>query len=146
MSAYHATKTSGETSVYTNQFGVQQSEYWENAVTYSTTFKIFEHVHIPQGICCTYPYDLEISSAASEMLYSIDHYVKWLLNAVLQVKGPNILTQNYEIRVEKPVVDPAAHVVKKVEREIVLVPCGYCGSLMPQAAIFCPNCGARKKL
>ena len=80
------------------------------------------------------------------MLYSIDHYVKWLLNAVLQVKGPNILTRNYEIRVEKPVVDPAAHVVKKVEREIVLVPCGYCGSLMPQAAILCPNCGARKKL
>ncbi|MGA3111133.1 MAG: hypothetical protein ABSE15_03775 [Candidatus Bathyarchaeia archaeon] len=114
---------------------------------YATTFKKFEHVHIPQGFCCTYPYDLEISRAASETLYSIDHYVKWLLNAFLQVKGrPNILTQNYEIRVEKPVVDPAAPVVKEVKREIVLVPCGYCGSLMPQAAIFCPNCGARKKL
>ncbi len=133
--------------VWTNQFGTQQEEYWDNAVTYSATCKLFEYVHVPQGFCANYQYDLEISSAASETIYSIDHYVKWLLNAVLQVKDrPNILTQNFEIRVEKPAVNPAAPaVVKEVEREIVLIPCSYCGSLMPQTAIFCPNCGARKK-
>ncbi len=133
--------------VYTNQFGVQQSDYWENAVTYSTTFKLFEFVHIPQGFSADYQYDLEISPAARETLYSIDHYVKWLLSAVLQVKDrPNLLTQNYEIQVEKPAADQTAPVItKEVEREIVLVPCSYCGSLMPQSAIFCPNCGARKK-
>ncbi|MGO8805785.1 MAG: zinc-ribbon domain-containing protein [Candidatus Bathyarchaeia archaeon] len=133
--------------VWSNQFGVQQSEYWENAVTYSTTFKLFDLVHIPQGFSANYQYDLEISPAATPTIYTIDHYAKWLLAAVLQVKDrPNIPTQNYEIQVEKPVNGQAVPIVtKEVEREIVLVPCSYCGSLMPQTALFCPNCGARKK-
>ena len=34
---------------------------------------------------------------------------------------------------------------KVILREVVLIPCQYCGGLMPQTAIFCPNCGARRK-
>lgn len=34
---------------------------------------------------------------------------------------------------------------KVIVRELVLIPCKYCGGLMPQTAIFCPECGARKK-
>ena len=33
-----------------------------------------------------------------------------------------------------------------VIREVVLIPCQYCGGLMPQTATFCPNCGARRKV
>lgn len=32
-----------------------------------------------------------------------------------------------------------------VIREVVLIPCEYCKSLMPQTAVFCPSCGARRK-
>jgi len=32
-----------------------------------------------------------------------------------------------------------------ITREVVLIPCQYSGGLVPQTAIFCPNCGARKK-
>lgn len=32
-----------------------------------------------------------------------------------------------------------------VTREVVMIPCAYCGNLMPQTSIFCPNCGARRK-
>ena len=34
---------------------------------------------------------------------------------------------------------------KETIREVVLIPCSYCSGLMPQTAIFCPNCGARRK-
>ena len=34
---------------------------------------------------------------------------------------------------------------KEIIREIVLIPCVYCSGLMPQSAIFCPNCGERRK-
>jgi len=34
---------------------------------------------------------------------------------------------------------------KLVIKELVLIPCKYCGVLMPQTATFCPECGARKK-
>jgi hypothetical protein len=32
-----------------------------------------------------------------------------------------------------------------ITKEIVMVKCEYCGSLMPQTATFCPNCGARRR-
>jgi hypothetical protein len=40
---------------------------------------------------------------------------------------------------------PAATIMKEVTREVVLLPCTYCGGLMPQTSVFCPNCGARRK-
>jgi len=32
-----------------------------------------------------------------------------------------------------------------IVKEIVMIPCQYCGGIMPQTSIFCPNCGAKKK-
>ena len=35
---------------------------------------------------------------------------------------------------------------KEIIKEIVMVPCVYCGSLMPQTASFCSTCGAGRKV
>lgn len=43
---------------------------------------------------------------------------------------------------------PLQPLVKEKEtiiKEIVMIPCQYCGGLMPQTSVFCPNCGARRK-
>jgi len=32
-----------------------------------------------------------------------------------------------------------------IVKEIVMIPCQYCGELLPQTAVFCPNCGAKRK-
>jgi hypothetical protein len=34
--------------------------------------------------------------------------------------------------------------LKEVVREVVVIPCKYCGTLFAQTAIFCPHCGARR--
>jgi len=34
---------------------------------------------------------------------------------------------------------------KETIKEVVMVPCVYCGSLMPQTALFCNTCGAGRK-
>ncbi len=34
---------------------------------------------------------------------------------------------------------------KEIIKEIVMVPCVYCGSLNPQTALFCSTCGAGRK-
>ncbi len=36
-------------------------------------------------------------------------------------------------------------VEKETIKEIVMVPCEYCGSLNLQTALFCSNCGAGRK-
>jgi hypothetical protein len=127
--------------------GTTQSEYWANAVIYSTSYVLFEAARIPKGYDATLPYTLSTSSAAKETLYSIDHYVRWVLYAVLEVRGrPNVQTITYEIQVSRPQVSPSSPtIMKEVTREVVLVPCAYCGGLMPQTSLFCPNCGARRK-
>ena len=34
---------------------------------------------------------------------------------------------------------------KETVKEIVMIPCVYCGSLNPQTALFCSTCGAQRK-
>jgi hypothetical protein len=42
--------------------------------------------------------------------------------------------------------DQAMEVKEKVIiKEVVMIPCSYCGALTPLTALFCPNCGAPHK-
>lgn len=34
---------------------------------------------------------------------------------------------------------------KGAVKDDAMIPCPYCGELMPRTAVFCPNCGARRK-
>jgi rubrerythrin len=36
------------------------------------------------------------------------------------------------------------HEVREVIREVVVIPCKYCGTLFPQTVTFCPHCGAKR--
>lgn len=136
-----------KTPVVGNQYGTHQSEYWDSAITYSNSFKVFGAAQIPLGFSASYDYTLNISAGAKETLYSIDHYVKWMFYAVLQARErPNLQTPTYELQVVRPQINPSSPaVMKEVTREVVLIPCTYCSGLMPQTSIFCPNCGARRK-
>jgi rubrerythrin len=35
---------------------------------------------------------------------------------------------------------------ERAAKEIIMIPCKYCGGLVPQASTFCPNCGARRSV
>ena len=107
-----------------NQYGTHQTEYWDTAVTYSTSCKLFGAARIPQGFSASYAYALTISPAAEETLYSIDHYVKWLIYAALEAKDrPKIQTTTYEIQVARPqITQSSPTIMKEVTREVVLNP------------------------
>jgi hypothetical protein len=38
-----------------------------------------------------------------------------------------------------------AIVKETIVKEVVMIPCAFCRSLMPQTSTFCPNCGARRR-
>lgn len=72
---------------------------------------------------------------------------------------PIIFMIYYFERIDKPLkraktgrlkgTDKASKIVKEREiivKEIVMIPCQYCGALMPQTSVFCPNCGAKRKV
>lgn len=32
-----------------------------------------------------------------------------------------------------------------IVKEVVMIPCEYCGGLEPQTSVYCPHCGAKRK-
>jgi hypothetical protein len=45
----------------------------------------------------------------------------------------------------QPTVEqPAQQIKETIIKEMVLIPCPYCGQMMPATSLFCPNCGARR--
>lgn len=50
--------------------------------------------------------------------------------------------------IKRPTAPPERVIVtkeKEVIKEVVMITCSYCGGLMPQTSVFCPNCGAGRK-
>jgi len=45
---------------------------------------------------------------------------------------------------KNPPPPPVTKEKETIIKEIVMVPCRYCGGLMPQTSVFCPNCGAKR--
>ncbi len=133
---------------YSNQYGTHQNEYWDSGEIYKTQSVLFEVARVPAGFNTSYPFQLQVPTAAKETSYSVDRYVKWYLTPVFDVRSrPDIPLTTYEVMIERRQApqQSSAQVVKEVVKEVVLIPCSYCGALMPQSSIFCPNCGARRK-
>lgn len=34
---------------------------------------------------------------------------------------------------------------RTIVKEVVMIPCSYCGGMMSETSTFCPNCGAPRK-
>ena len=126
----------GNTENYQAEFE-DERELW-----HSDPLEIFKERHIPQGFFSVYPISFKLPSYGRETYHSVDSNLKWGLSALLKVKGRPLITSvgECEIIVAKP---SATH--EEVIREVFLIPCAYCGGLMPQTSLFCPNCGARRK-
>jgi hypothetical protein len=54
-------------------------------------------------------------------------------------ESPTVTPEPSETAAPSPVIK------ETIVKEVVLIPCEYCGALMPQTSTFCPNCGARRR-
>ena len=119
----------------------------EKASLYDSNVQISWAMHIPAGFDKEFPFTIKLPFIGRETFRSIHHSVDWFLDSFINVKGVNTtLTAegSGSILVAKP-KEPTQESVKEIVREVVLIPCPYCGGLMPQTSVFCPNCGARRK-
>jgi hypothetical protein len=130
---------------WSNRYWTHQQDYWDQESLYADSCKLFGASKVPQGFSQWYNYAINITFAAPETLHTIDHNIRWILHAVIESNDrPRVQSQDYEVQVKRPqiLVDAPA---LEVTREVVLIPCAYCGGLMPQTSVFCPNCGVRRK-
>jgi len=89
-------------------------------------------------------FSVNIPAGGRESYDSVDGGVTWSIKGVIAIDGrPDVTTETMELQVVRPAAAPT--VVKEIVKEVVMIPCEYCGTLMPQTATACPNCGATRK-
>jgi hypothetical protein len=116
----------------------------ESTALYSAKPAASGPLHITKGFSQTFPITINIPAGGRPTFKSIDSSVAWPVKAVIAVEDrPDVTSQTAEIQVTQP---SAAQVIKEREviHEVVMIPCKYCGALMPQTDIACPHCGAKR--
>jgi len=115
--------------------------YWDQATLHSSDPIACGQIHIVPGFQKDFPIVLSIPIAGRESFDGMDANITWFVKGVVAVDNrPDITSQTIEVQVIR-----ASAVSKTQEKEIVMIPCVYCESLMPQTASFCPKCGAPRK-
>jgi len=118
--------------------------YWDHATLHSTDPKANSALHLTQGFNKTFPFNVNIPAGGRESFDSVDGGVTWSIKGVVAIDGrPDITSETMELQVIRPAAAPT--VVKEIVKEVVMIPCEYCGTLFPQTATSCPNCGAARK-
>jgi len=115
--------------------------YWDAATLHSADPKASGKLHMLPGFKKTFPVNVNIPAGGRESFDGLDANVTWSVKGVVAIDGrPDVTSETIELQV----VRPAGPIAVK-EKEVAMIPCEYCGSLMPETATSCPNCGAPRK-
>lgn len=116
--------------------------YWDIATLHSADPKASDKLHMLPSFKKTFHVSVNIPAGGRESFDGLDASVRWSIKGVVAIKGrPDVTSKTIELQVIRPAAAPT--VVK--EKEVAMIPCEYCGSLMPETATECPNCGAPRK-
>mgnify|MGYP001029503726 CR=1 FL=1 len=121
-------------------------EVWETATIFSANPQGSGPIHLSTGYKGEFPFSTAIPAGGQPSYSSMDRSVTWEIKGVIGVKGrPDITSSTFPIQVAMAPTAPAVITEKIVEREVVMIPCQYCGTLFPQTTTSCPKCGAQRK-
>lgn len=119
-------------------------EVQESSTLYSAKPAVSGPLHITNGFSQSFPFSLNIPAGGRPTFTSIDSKVTWPFKGVIAVDGrPDITSSMIDLQVMQASAAPIIR-EKEIVREVVMIPCKYCGALMPQTDTVCPNCGARR--
>lgn len=122
-----------------------QEEYNDYATLYSDHMQLCGLMPAIIGLNMDFPFTLKTPLSGRETYHSVDTNIRWSVSSYMKIRKRKAIQAQGggEILVVKPTVSVTP--TKEVIREVVLIPCSYCGGLMPQTSLFCPNCGAKRK-
>ncbi|MEM3069764.1 MAG: hypothetical protein QW638_02515 [Candidatus Bathyarchaeia archaeon] len=122
-----------------------EREVWESVTLYSAKPTLRGATKIYRGYREEIPFSIGLPPTGRPTYKSINNNVVWSIKGVIGVDGrPDVVSRTIEIQVAQPSPTPVVKEVIIKEKEVVMIPCKYCGTLMPQTETVCPHCGARR--
>lgn len=119
-------------------------EYRESATLYAAKPQVSGPIKIDKGYSGSFPFNANIPAGGRPTYQGMDARLTWSIKGVMAIDGrPDVTSRITEIQVLPPSASPVIR-EKEVIREVVMIPCKYCGGIMPQTATACPHCGAKR--
>ena len=113
--------------------------YWDTETLVCDDLKAEGSMHIVPGLKKDYEINVNIPVIGRETLDGVDRNVSWFIKGVVAVDGrPDAVSETTELQVFK-----ASETT--IKQEVEMVPCDYCGTLIPVTSSSCPTCGAPRK-
>lgn len=121
-------------------------EVTESAVLFAAKPVLSGPAHIANGETKEYTMNINIPAGARPTYQSITNRVNWAIKGVVAVDGrPDCVSQQIAIQVAPAPAQPVI-TQREVIREVVMIPCKYCGGIMNQTETACPHCGAKRQV
>jgi hypothetical protein len=119
-------------------------EAQESQVLFAAKPALSGVTHFANGENRDFPLSVNIPAGGRATVQGIDRSVTWTIKGVVAVDGrPDVVSKIAVLQVVQPSAQPVIK-EKEVVREVVMIPCKYCGALMDQTLTVCPNCGAKR--
>jgi sporulation-control protein spo0M len=119
-------------------------EVQDSSVLFAAKPVLSGPTHLANGETRDFPLSVNVPAGGRATVQGMDRSVTWSVKGVVAVDGrPDVVSKTAELQV----VQPSAQAVvkeKEVVRQVVMIPCKYCGTLMDQLVTVCPNCGAKR--
>jgi hypothetical protein len=121
--------------------GMVRRVYWETVMLHSDNPKACDQLHLVPGLNKTFPININIPAGGRESFDSMDASISWYVKGVVAIDGrPDVTSRNIELQVTRSTFRSST-----VEEKIIMVPCFYCETIMPQTSTSCPTCRAPRK-
>jgi len=116
-----------------------------SATLYSGKPTLSGPLKMSNGYTGSFPLSTNIPAGGRPTYRSVNDNIAWSIKGVIAIDGrPDVTSTKTEIQVLQQSAAPAGPVTKEVIREVVLIPCKYCGALMQQTETACPHCGGKR--
>jgi hypothetical protein len=119
-------------------------EVEESSVLFSARPVLSGPTHLANGETRDFTLSVNIPAGGRATVQGINQSVTWTIKGVVAVDGrPDVVSKIQVLQVIQPSAQPVVK-EKEVVRQVVMIPCKYCGMLMDQLVTVCPNCGAKR--
>jgi len=119
-------------------------EVQESQVLFAAKPVLSGPAHLANGENRDFQLSVNIPAGGRSTMQGMDRSVTWSIKGVVAVDGrPDVVSKTANLQVVQPSAQPVIK-EKEVVRQVVMIPCKYCGMLMDQLVTVCPNCGAKR--